>query len=142
MNNGILIVRLENKNLVIVDLYNLKMIDFQDLALGQCGLNLNKQIIEKYLGTGFEQQQNELYNQQMNQQMQFPCYQEEIYKIVPFTLILEQFKIQFSERLTKNLENINTFKNQYYNPKLNNLIKIQSIMALSFQQFLDSEIDQ
>ncbi|CAL5971409.1 Conserved_hypothetical protein [Hexamita inflata] len=150
-NNGVFVAQLKNKKPVIIDIYNRKMVDFEEepkmlqhLVLDNCGLNLKREIIEKYFGASFLQQQTEYYNKLITQQMQFPCYLEEIYKIIPFNLILEQFKKQFVVKSDQMREKINEFKiYKYFKPnQINKLIQNQERMVTSFQKLLDFETDQ
>ncbi|CAL6013436.1 Conserved_hypothetical protein [Hexamita inflata] len=156
MSNGIMIVQLQNHNSVIVDLLNYEMKDFtedstnmlQHIVLSESGLNLKQELIEKYFGAKIIKQQKQSYLELIEHQMQFPCYLEEIHKIIPFNLIFEQYKIQFKELFENKLSCFAELnqkvvqKQEKTNYLVNNQVQIQSRMVQSLKQFMECETDQ
>ncbi|CAL5974410.1 Hypothetical_protein [Hexamita inflata] len=156
MNNGIMIIQLQNHNSVIVDLLNREMKDFtedstnmlQHLVLSKSGLNLKQELIEKYFGAKIIKQQKQSYLELIEHQMQFSCYLEEIHKIIPFNLIFEQYKIQFKELFANKLSCFAELnqkvvqKQEKANYMVNIQVQIQSRMVQSLKQFMECETDQ
>ncbi|CAL5974454.1 Conserved_hypothetical protein [Hexamita inflata] len=156
MSNGIMIVQLQNHNSVIVDLLNREIKDFtedstnmlQHLVLSESGLNLKQELIEKYFGAKIIKQQTQMHLEQTEHQMQFPCYLEEIHKIIPFNLIFEQYKIKFKELFENKLSYFAELnqkvvqKQEKANDLVNIQVQIQSRMVQSLKQFMECETDQ
>ncbi|CAL6039903.1 Conserved_hypothetical protein [Hexamita inflata] len=155
-HNGIVITELFNDTYVIADLINGNLLDFkfessnmlQHIVFGSSGVQLNNKIIDQYFGKNFEIQQKQFYEQLIEQQMQFPCYLEEVYKIIPFQLIFQQYNVQLinclkqqHEYFTKlNCKIVNQL--QKISDKVNALINIQNRIAQSWYLFMESELNQ
>ncbi|CAL6047567.1 Conserved_hypothetical protein [Hexamita inflata] len=100
---GIIIIDKEDKKYMIIDLINNKQTEaegdldnmLKHLVLGDTGLQLSSAFVRKYCGEGFEEKQLQMYNEMIEQQMQCPCYLEEIRKIIPFELLCKQVNKQY-----------------------------------------------
>ncbi|CAL6099308.1 Conserved_hypothetical protein [Hexamita inflata] len=157
--NGILIVKLYSGIFVIADLINANTQEFQlemrfeldiqnNIVLGSTGVQFNNEVIEKYFGEQFEINNKRLYEELIQQQLQFPCYLEEIYKLVPFKLIHYQFKIQFTNKLNQKQDSLRQLnckvvhQLQKVSKYINILINTQNRIAQSLHLFIQSELNQ
>ncbi|CAL5977574.1 Conserved_hypothetical protein [Hexamita inflata] len=158
-HNGIVIIELFNDTYVIADLINENLLDYkldmlqqndmlQHIILGPSGVQFNNEIIYQYFGENFQIQQKQLYEELIEQQMQFPCYLEEVYKIIPFQLIFQQFNAQFNNCLKQKHESITKLNCKIVNQlqkiseQVNVLINIQNRIAQSWHLFMESELNQ
>ncbi|CAL6101685.1 Conserved_hypothetical protein [Hexamita inflata] len=154
LQGGILIVKLYNGTLVIADIINARTKDFcetdflSNIVLGSTGIQFNNKIIEDYFGEKFEINHKRLYEELIQQQMQFPCYLEEIYKIVPLHLIAEQYSIQLDKKLDGKQDSLRQLHCKLENSlqkiseKINVLINIHDRIAQSWKQIAEDKLNQ
>ncbi|CAL6054673.1 Conserved_hypothetical protein [Hexamita inflata] len=154
--NGIMIVLYYDTCSQIIDLQTGNKIEIQIdqddplkyIELGDFGLQFQKDIVSKYLGVGVYQRQLEIYQKFMAQQMKYPGYLHEIHNIIPFKLILEQYKIQFSERVGKTLNKIIALNEKIISKQTQILgqidiqVSIQHNLVLLLQQSIFGEVTQ
>ncbi|CAL6109480.1 Hypothetical_protein [Hexamita inflata] len=118
------------------------------IELGDFGLQFQKDIVSKYLGDSVYWRQLEIYQKFMTQQMEYPSYLHEIHNIIPFNLILEQYQIQYSERVGKTLNQIIAFNEKIISKQTQILsqidiqVSVQHNLALLLQQSIFGEITQ
>ncbi|CAL6099278.1 Conserved_hypothetical protein [Hexamita inflata] len=155
LQGGILIVKLYDGTLVIADIINARTKDFDcetdflnNIVLGSTGIQFNNRIIEDYFGEKFEINHKRLYEELIQQQMQFPCYLEEIYKIVPLHLIAEQYSIQLDKKLDGKQDSLRQLHCKLENSlqkiseKINALINIHDRIAQSWKLIAEDQINQ
>ncbi|CAL6047355.1 Conserved_hypothetical protein [Hexamita inflata] len=120
---------------------------FQYIELGGFGLQFCQSLVQQHFGNIYEEQTT-LYTQFMKQQMKYPCYLEEILKIIPFKLIFQQVQSQIYAKIhaiTGSLTNLrcNVVQKQLQASELmETQINIQHRMALSLESFVECQVNQ
>ncbi|CAL6108735.1 Conserved_hypothetical protein [Hexamita inflata] len=154
--NGIMIALYYDTCSQIIDLQTGNKIEIeidQDdplkyIELGDFGLQFQKDIVSKYLGDSVYWRQLEIYQKFITQQMEYPSYLHEIHNIIPFNLILEQYQIQYSERVGKTLNKIIALNEKIISKqtqilsKIDIQVSVQHNLALLLQQSIFGEITQ
>ncbi|CAL6100329.1 Conserved_hypothetical protein [Hexamita inflata] len=127
-----------------IDYHNTNL---QYIELGGFGLQFSQSLVQQHFGNIYEEQ-TALYTQFMKQQMKYPCYLEEILKIIPFKLILQQVQSQIYvkiQAITGSLTNLrcNVVQKQRQASELvETQINIQNRMALSLESFVECQVNQ
>ncbi|CAL6100339.1 Conserved_hypothetical protein [Hexamita inflata] len=120
---------------------------FKYIELGGFGLQFSQSLVQQHFGNIYDEQ-TALYTQFMKQQMKYPCYLEEILKIIPFKLILQQVQSQIYvkiQAITGSLTNLrcNVVQKQLQASELvETQINIQNRMALSLESFVECQVNQ
>ncbi|CAL6047563.1 Hypothetical_protein [Hexamita inflata] len=97
------------------------------MVLGNTGLELQSEFVRKYFGMHFEQKRQKMYNEVIQQQMQYPCYLEEIRK-------LGFFSFEVMLKLRKN-----EFKTKYQN--IQNTLKTTKQKLNTYSQIAVNTVD-
>ncbi|CAL6100351.1 Hypothetical_protein [Hexamita inflata] len=128
---------------VEIDQHNTNL---QYIELGGFGLQFSQSLVQQHFGNIYEEQ-TALYTQFIKQ-MKYPCYLEEILKIIPFKLILQQVQSQISSKLqaiTDSLTNLryNVVQKQLQASELvKTQINIYHRMTLSLESFVECQVNQ
>ncbi|CAL5997483.1 Conserved_hypothetical protein [Hexamita inflata] len=131
---GVLIVKQHDGKFIIADLLNGKCAELEDfdnmqlyMVLGNTGLELQSEFVRKYFGMHFEQKRQKMYNEVIQQQMQYPCYLEEIRKLGFFS-----FEVMLKLRQ-------NEFKTKYQN--IQNTLKTTKQKLNTYSQIAVNTVD-
>ncbi|CAL6047367.1 Conserved_hypothetical protein [Hexamita inflata] len=121
--------------------------NLQYIELGGFGLQFSQSLVQQHFGNIYEEQTT-LYTQFMKQQMKYPCYFEEILKIIPFKLILKQVQSQIYAKIQAITGSLTNLRCQVVQKQLQaselmeTQINIQHRMALSLESFVECKVNQ